>query len=610
MQDLENLVTSSIPEGREKLVKNSLNLNEIATKSENDFKQARSKDTEKAVVEQTKNCVTHALASVAQQINNLVFDINKLIEEESREITALQYEVNQLEMKGRAFDSKQDMKRLSQFISYKFKEGNKRKSRRCKRVRHSRHKYHSTAIDYSVLDKVGHGMVFTPPKSNVFNPSSIYEPPSPGPHNHTKKFSIADPIWKSPIEIANKSKKNEPIYDFKVTNSTSSISNLGVGESIYSDMSVVESFSTSSSPSSLRLRLESDSSDFVQTPKRKVSKYFMFMKSNEGEYANFNEYITGTSMENQNASSSEGSIKNSHDPMVDDEPIYSEPPLESDVTLALKELDEATNGNEYILDKFLSRNNSKMSQINQPRSIPHRPPIKPYIHSVSKALDNEEPPPPTTAPPLPPTTAPPPPPPPPPSTSPKPLPFTAPPPPPSEPSKRPPSSVIHPVTPKPEGYDRTTPGKQLGILLHEQVSIIKENLKPITPVKCPQKYVSADDDAVNDIATQISKRMSLKLEESGKKSESTLPSKKELFIAQPEPRGPPPPVAPKKRPPPTKPKKPRPISEIGSSSINSRQECPLIENVNTLRTCVNDTPKIPVPPKTKPKPKNRFSMTE
>ncbi|XP_071958657.1 uncharacterized protein [Antedon mediterranea] len=374
MEDLENLVTSDIAIGREKLINNSWNLSEIATQSEEAFKKAQNKEAEIAVTEQTKYCVTNALASVADQINTLTSDLKALIEGEVHEMKILDYEVNQLEMKGKAFDSKRDMKRISKFASRKFTKEIRRKTKRHVRAHHKKRRYISTAIDYGALDKVGHGMIFTQPLiADIKEPKSPLESNTVRVKDRTPRKAVPEPAWESPREIPIEPDDGTS-YDY-ITRTTSSDYSSTTDDAdsenqYYEELNPVngsKSFSYNPFSSlnrrpewenvpntpSLRLRKMSDSSSIAQTPTPRgaAGNYFMFLKNNTDEYATFENQQTQQQKRDYTPPAlPERQLGHSISRIIDkDERIYEEPALEQRIEEALNELDDATNSI-YVID--------------------------------------------------------------------------------------------------------------------------------------------------------------------------------------------------------------------------------------------------------------------
>ena len=74
--DLDSLITSEIPEGRQNLLDSYTNLERVAEYCENNYFQC---DNKRAVMEETKGYTTQSLAGVAYQINTLAYNFLQMM---------------------------------------------------------------------------------------------------------------------------------------------------------------------------------------------------------------------------------------------------------------------------------------------------------------------------------------------------------------------------------------------------------------------------------------------------------------------------------------------------------------------------------------------------
>ncbi|BFZ24528.1 hypothetical protein BsWGS_27566 [Bradybaena similaris] len=158
-EDLLLLLDKEIPDGRKSLQENYVNLDNVAKYCEANYHKANVAQKSHAL-EETKNYTTHSLASVAYQINNLATNFMKLLDLQLGQLDDMESSVNHLNQMvmthkekvarreiGILTMSKIFPKHLSVRNGIIYPEQTERPS-----------KYVRTAIDYTVLDGVGHGL--------------------------------------------------------------------------------------------------------------------------------------------------------------------------------------------------------------------------------------------------------------------------------------------------------------------------------------------------------------------------------------------------------------------------------------------------------------------
>ena len=109
--DLDSLITSEIPEGRQNLLDSYTNLERVAEYCENNYFQVgevsiesqRPKlteyfqcDNKRAALEETKGYTTQSLASVAYQINTLAYNFLQMLDLQSSQIREMESQINHI----------------------------------------------------------------------------------------------------------------------------------------------------------------------------------------------------------------------------------------------------------------------------------------------------------------------------------------------------------------------------------------------------------------------------------------------------------------------------------------------------------------------------------
>ena len=126
--DLDSLITSEIPEGRQNLLDSYTNLERVAEYCENNYFQVRSRDdivgiyralcfiylytvdsgyifiliylpqcdNKRAALEETKGYTTQSLASVAYQINTLAYNFLQMLDLQSSQIREMESQINHI----------------------------------------------------------------------------------------------------------------------------------------------------------------------------------------------------------------------------------------------------------------------------------------------------------------------------------------------------------------------------------------------------------------------------------------------------------------------------------------------------------------------------------
>ena len=85
--DLDSLITSEIPEGRQNLLDSHSNLERVAEYCETNYFQSENK---RAALEETKSYTTQSLASVAYQINTLAYNFLQMLDLQSSQIQEME----------------------------------------------------------------------------------------------------------------------------------------------------------------------------------------------------------------------------------------------------------------------------------------------------------------------------------------------------------------------------------------------------------------------------------------------------------------------------------------------------------------------------------------
>ena len=120
--DLDSLITSEIPEGRQNLMDSYTNLERVAEYCENNYFQVSIRililfilhctvrlktrdyydlcfsqcDNKRAALEETKGYTTQSLASVAYQINTLAYNFLQMLDLQSSQIREMESQINHI----------------------------------------------------------------------------------------------------------------------------------------------------------------------------------------------------------------------------------------------------------------------------------------------------------------------------------------------------------------------------------------------------------------------------------------------------------------------------------------------------------------------------------
>ena len=91
--DLDTLITSEIPDGRQNLLDSFTNLEKVAEYCENNYFQCENK---RAALEETKGYTTQRLASVAYQINTLAYNFLQMLDLQASQLGEMESQVNHI----------------------------------------------------------------------------------------------------------------------------------------------------------------------------------------------------------------------------------------------------------------------------------------------------------------------------------------------------------------------------------------------------------------------------------------------------------------------------------------------------------------------------------
>eukprot|EP00088_Acartia_fossae_P009026 TRINITY_DN14354_c0_g1_i4.p1 TRINITY_DN14354_c0_g1~~TRINITY_DN14354_c0_g1_i4.p1 ORF type:complete len:687 (-),score=167.82 TRINITY_DN14354_c0_g1_i4:336-2396(-) len=154
--DLDSLITTEIPEGRQSLLDSHTNLERVAEYCENNYFQSENK---RAALEETKSYTTQSLASVAYQINTLAYNFLQMLDLQSSQIQEMESQINHISQTVAIHKEKVARREIGVLTT------NKCSNRQYKIVAPAnperRINYVRKPIDYSSLDDIGHGVKTT-----------------------------------------------------------------------------------------------------------------------------------------------------------------------------------------------------------------------------------------------------------------------------------------------------------------------------------------------------------------------------------------------------------------------------------------------------------------
>jgi len=173
--DLDSLITSEIPEGRQNLLDSFTNLERVAEYCENNYFQC---DNKRAALEETKGYTTQSLASVAYQINTLAYNFLQMLDLQSSQIREMESQINHISQTVSIHKEKVARREIGVLTT------NKCSNRQYKIIAPANPerpiKYVRKPIDYSCLDNIGHGVTgpvtSMPRQMAMAKPQSQYGP--------------------------------------------------------------------------------------------------------------------------------------------------------------------------------------------------------------------------------------------------------------------------------------------------------------------------------------------------------------------------------------------------------------------------------------------------
>jgi len=177
--DLDSLITSEIPEGRQNLMDSHTNLERVAEYCENNYFQS---DNKRAALEETKSYTTQSLASVAYQINTLAYNFLQMLDLQSSQIQEMESQINHISQTVSIHKEKVARREIGVLTT------NKCSNRQYKIIAPANPerpiKYVRKPIDYGALDDIGHGVKVaqhtTPRQVNKRPPPNNNSPYAPG----------------------------------------------------------------------------------------------------------------------------------------------------------------------------------------------------------------------------------------------------------------------------------------------------------------------------------------------------------------------------------------------------------------------------------------------
>lgn len=160
--DLDTLITSEIPDGRQNLLDSYTNLERVAEYCENNYYQCANK---RAALEETKGYTTQSLASVAYQINTLAYNFLQMLDLQSTQLSEMESQVNHISQTVDIHKEKVARREIGILTT------NKSTTRQYKIIAPASPerpvKYIRKPIDYSILDDIGHGVRLSQPQQQV-----------------------------------------------------------------------------------------------------------------------------------------------------------------------------------------------------------------------------------------------------------------------------------------------------------------------------------------------------------------------------------------------------------------------------------------------------------
>jgi len=160
--DLDSLITSEIPEGRQNLLDSYTNLERVAEYCENNYFQC---DNKRAALEETKGYTTQSLASVAYQINTLAYNFLQMLDLQSSSIREMESQINHISQTVSIHKEKVARREIGVLTTNKCSNSPNGLTRQYKIIAPANPerpiKYVRKPIDYSCLDDIGHGVKST-----------------------------------------------------------------------------------------------------------------------------------------------------------------------------------------------------------------------------------------------------------------------------------------------------------------------------------------------------------------------------------------------------------------------------------------------------------------
>jgi len=186
--DLDSLITSEIPEGRQNLLDSYTNLERVAEYCENNYFQC---DNKRAALEETKGYTTQSLASVAYQINTLAYNFLQMLDLQSSQIREMESQINHISQTVGIHKEKVARREIGVLTTNKCSNSPNGLSRQYKIIAPANPerpiKYVRKPIDYSCLDTIGHGVVS--PQSAT--PRQLSKRPSVGQYGTLGSSSVS-----------------------------------------------------------------------------------------------------------------------------------------------------------------------------------------------------------------------------------------------------------------------------------------------------------------------------------------------------------------------------------------------------------------------------------
>jgi len=186
--DLDSLITSEIPEGRQNLLDSYTNLERVAEYCENNYFQC---DNKRAALEETKGYTTQSLASVAYQINTLAYNFLQMLDLQSSQIREMESQINHISQTVGIHKEKVARREIGVLTTNKCSNSPNGLSRQYKIIAPANPerpiKYVRKPIDYSCLDTIGHGVIS--PQSAT--PRQLSKRPSTGQYGTLGSSSVS-----------------------------------------------------------------------------------------------------------------------------------------------------------------------------------------------------------------------------------------------------------------------------------------------------------------------------------------------------------------------------------------------------------------------------------